>query len=368
MAKELAIDEWNKLHAEIFTTKINVTNSHIECETFCEMNGVEYAFYLVINGITVTKQWYKEEPLCSFRLEHDRTKEHNIVFFVRDKEGKVFKKTEVINQHDVDFMPSCSIDGQSIRCEIDTTQKNGEYAFYLYLNDEEVIKKWYTAEKSVVFEIDDMPINRFEVKYFVRDKEFNVFSKTNGFERHQPRTNTYRARTNFDFFLSFDGEIIYKKVNSENQRFTDKLRAHGGVERFRQILDTVSTSKFSNHVAKGFAIENNGSYKSKYIHGYRLDLLTSIMKEYPSLRLPSNEEREEIKIQCERLILALKEADSVGGLIGDWALHNLIYSDKENCIFNIDLEGFITYNPLPKWADLDQIIEWIEELLSLLRT
>ena len=93
-----------------------------------------------------------------------------------------------------------------------------------------------------------------------------------------------------------------------------------------------------------------------------------MMKEYPSLHLPSDEERGDINIQCERLILALKEQDSAGELIGDWALHNLIYSPTENCIFNIDLEGFITYNPLPKWSNLDQIIDWIEELLSLLAT
>jgi|TARA_B110000211_G_C14021051_1_gene527700 hypothetical protein len=368
MAKEPLMDEFIKPHALDFTTKVKVTTSHVECQTFCDLKNVEYAFYLVVDGITVSKQWYKDEPICSFRLEHDRTKEHSIVFFVRDLEGKIHKKTQTINHHDVDFIPFCSFDGQSIRCKVDTAQKNAEYAFYLYLNNEEVVKKWYTAEKSVVFEIGDAPIHRFEVKYFVRDEELNVFSKTNGFERHQPRTNQHRARTNFDFFLSFDGETIYKKVNPENQHFPDKLHAHGGVERFRQILDTISTSQISNHVAKGFGIENNGSYKSKYIHGYRLDLLASVMKEYPSLHLPSNIERGDIKIQCERLILALKEEDSAGELTGDWALHNLIYSPTENCIFNIDLEGFITYNPLPKWASLDKIIDWIEELLSLLGT
>jgi hypothetical protein len=73
-------------------------------------------------------------------------------------------------------------------------------------------------------------------------------------------------------------------------------------------------------------------------------------------------------VQCERLILALKEADSAGELSGDWALHNLIYSPQENCIFNIDLEGFITYNPLPEWADLGQILTWIENFLIQLES
>ncbi|MDA8588111.1 hypothetical protein N9L41_01210 [Euryarchaeota archaeon] len=368
MAEQSTLEESVNFEEVKFTTKVNVSTNHIECRTFCELKGVEYAFYLVVDGITVSKHWYEDDPVCKFRLDYDRTKHHSVVFFIRDLDGNIQKKTEIIKQHDIDFRPSCSIDGQSIRCEIDTAQKNAEYAFYLYLNNEEVVKKWYTAEKSVVFEIGDAPIHRFEVKYFVRDEELNVFSKTNGFERHQPRTNQHRARTNFDFFLSFDGETIYKKINPENQHFPDKLHAHGGVERFRQILNTISTSQMSNHVAKGFNIENNGSYKSKYIHGYRLDLLASMMKEYPSLHLPSDEEKRDIKIQCERLILALKEEDSAGELIGDWALHNLIYSPTENCIFNIDLEGFITYNPLPKWVNLDQIIDWIEELLILLET
>ena len=368
MAKETPMNEVNKLQAEIFTTEIDVTNSHIICQTFCKMKGAEYAFYLLIDGIAVSKQWYKEEPLCSFRLEHDRTKEHSIVFFVRDGEGNIFKKTEVINQHDVDFTPSCSIEGKSILCKINTSQKNAEYAFYLYLNDEKVIKKWYTYEKSVAFEITDVPIQSFEVKYFVRDERLNVYTKINGFKRHEPRTSIDRSRINFDFFLSTDGEVIYKKVNPENQRFSEKLQAHGGVDRFRQILESHSKTQISNHVAKGFEIENDGSYKSKYIHGYRLDILSSVMNEYPSLNLPSYEERADIKVQCERLILALKDADSARELSGDWALHNLIYSPKENCIFNIDLEGFITYNPLPEWAGLEQILTWIENFLIQLES
>ena len=91
MAKGTPMNEVNKLQTEIFTTEIDVTNSHIICQTFCEMKGAEYAFYLLIDGIAVSKQWYKEEPVCSFRLDHDRTKEHSIVFFVRDGEGDISK-------------------------------------------------------------------------------------------------------------------------------------------------------------------------------------------------------------------------------------------------------------------------------------
>ena len=235
MVEQSTLEESVNIDEVKFTTKVNVSTNHVECRTFCELKGAEYAFYLVVDGITVSKHWYEDDSVCKFRLDYDRTKQHSVVFFIRDLDGNIQKKTEIIKQHDIDFRPSCSIDGQSIRCEIDTTQKHAEYAFYLYLNDEDVIKKWYTAEKSVVFEIDDAPIHRFEVKYFVRDEELNVFSKTNGFERHQPQTNQYRARTNFDFFLSFDDEIIYKKVNPENQRFPP----------FQQIKSVTMSQKVS---------------------------------------------------------------------------------------------------------------------------
>jgi hypothetical protein len=146
------------------------------------------------------------------------------------------------------------------------------------------------------------------------------------------------------------------------------LQDHGGVEQFRQILNSDVSSSISNHITKGFDIENDGSYKSKYIHGYRLDLLSSLIREYQSLNLPSNEERKNIEIQCSKLISALKESAAAEVLIGDWALHNLIYSPQDDCIFNIDLEGFITYNPLPEWANLDQILKWIEEFMVLLES
>ncbi|MDA8832857.1 hypothetical protein N9N12_01435 [Candidatus Poseidoniales archaeon] len=366
MATNTTTENLGKTHQVEFTTEIDVSVNNIYCQVYCADNDVNFAFYLVVDGITTVKRWYKADPNCSFRLEHDRTKEHSVVFFVRDSKGNIFKKTEVINQHYIDFIPSCSIEEKSIRCQIETSQQNTEYAFYLYLNDEKVVKKWYTREKQIVFEMGDAPIQSVEVKYFVRDKKRNIFSKTSGFKRYEPSMNDERSRTNFDFFLSIDGEVIYKKVNLENKRFSDKLRAHGGVDRFRQILKSHTKTQISNHVAKGFEIENDGSYKSKYIHGYRLDLLSSVMNEYPSLNLPSYEERADIKVQCERLILALKEADSAGKLSGDWALHNLIYSPQENCIFNIDLEGFITYNPLPEWADLGQILTWIENFLRQL--
>ena len=62
------------------------------------------------------------------------------------------------------------------------------------------------------------------------------------------------------------------------------------------------------------------------------------------------------------MIEALQNAELRGELCGDWALHNLVYSITYEKIFNIDLEGFMTYDPIPEWANLTKIIQWIHIL------
>ncbi len=135
------------------------------------------------------------------------------------------------------------------------------------------------------------------------------------------------------------------------------------MKRFSQILNgQLFTSQMRNHIIKGFDLESNGSYKSKYINGYRLDLITMLINNYPSLNLPSRLELSQITQQCDVLLESLQDAESSDELCGDWALHNLIYSIEDDIIYNVDLEGFMTYDPLPEWANLEKIAKWIEEI------
>ena len=138
----------------------------------------------------------------------------------------------------------------------------------------------------------------------------------------------------------------------------------GKVERFSKILNgTQFSSKIINHIVKGFDLEHDGSYKSNYIEGYRLDLAVMLPDKYPSLNLPSKLVLEKITQQRDILLDALLDAEIKGELCGDWALHNLIYSTIDDKIYNIDLEGFMTYDPLPEWANLTEINNWINELI-----
>ena len=135
------------------------------------------------------------------------------------------------------------------------------------------------------------------------------------------------------------------------------------MKRFSKILNGKQFySQINNHIVKGFDEEPNGSYKSNYIEGYRLDLIIVIMENYSSSNLLSKLELGKITQQCEILLEALQDAESKGELCGDWALHNLIYSTNDGKIYNIDLEGFMTYDPLPEWANLTKIAKWIEEI------
>ena len=66
--------------------------------------------------------------------------------------------------------------------------------------------------------------------------------------------------------------------------------------------------------------------------------------------------------QCAVLLSQMAVVNSKNQLIGDWALHNLVFSLKYKRIINIDLEGFLFYDPLPEWADYDTIEGWLSNI------
>ena len=346
-----------------FETTINVDVESIDCRIKCDLEDAEFAFYLNIDGENVEQQWYSKENHVIFKLNYDRTKLHTVVFFVRDKAGEIHSKRNDLNQSHIDFIPSFSINKNKLNCSINTSQENLEFAFYLYLNNEKVRQKWYSENNIAEFEIDKSLIEKFEIKYFIRDGEANIFSRSIKYDKLEPEGNSVKTKNQYDFFISNNKKIIYKSINSSNQEFSELLENPGKVESFSKVLKGKQfSSQINNHIVKGFDEEPNGSYKSNYIEGYRLDLVTMIINKFPSLNRPSKLELDKITNQCEILLKALQDAESKGELCGDWALHNLIYSIEDDIIYNIDLEGFMTYDPLPEWANLTEITTWLEKL------
>tara|TARA_B110000008_G_scaffold279563_1_gene327226 strand:+ start:834 stop:1811 length:978 start_codon:yes stop_codon:yes gene_type:complete len=319
-----------------------------------------FAFYLNIDGENVEQQWYGTQSYAIFNLNYDRIKPHTVIFFVKDKTGEIHSKSINLNQFEIDFIPSFNITKNKLNCSINTSQENLEFAFYLYLNNEKVRQKWYSENNFAEFEIDKSIIEEFEIKYFIRDSEANIFSRSIRYDKLEPEGNAVKTKNQYDFFISHHKKTIYKSINSSNHELSELLEKPGKMERFSKILTGKQfSSQIINHIVKGFDLEPDGSYKSNYIEGYRLDLALILPDKYPSLNLPSKLELEKITQQREVLLDALQDAELKGELCGDWALHNLIYSTTDDKIYNIDLEGFMTYDPFPEWANLEKITEWL---------
>ncbi len=176
-----------------------------------------------------------------------------------------------------------------------------------------------------------------------------------GFRRYFPLQNENRVNNKYDFYISADENIIYKNNNHSSPAFNTLISNKDSFERFEKILNgSIFEEVLRQHICNGFDLETDGSYKSRFMHGYRLDLIHTYDLSEEKLKI--------VHQQCELLIENLKNLDSKCELFGDWALHNLVFSLENQCIMNIDLEGFLTYDPLPNWANRAVIIQWIKEI------
>ena len=177
-----------------------------------------------------------------------------------------------------------------------------------------------------------------------------------GFREYVPVQNPQKVRNAFDFFISEDESIIYKRNNYSNEKFSELIKSQGSFNEFKKVLDgSFFSSCVSGHIPNGYDLESDGSHKMKFLHGCRLDLIESYDLDPISAKLILN--------QVINLLNCLAKANEEDDLFGDWATHNLVYSFELNSIFNIDLEGFMTYRPLPVWADYNAIERWLNSII-----
>ena len=177
----------------------------------------------------------------------------------------------------------------------------------------------------------------------------------NVFRRFFPEKNASKKNEGYDFFISSDESVLYKKNNFNNPKILEIVSGNGKKERYCGILDgRLIPNILRKHVCRGYDLEEDGSYKSEFIHGVRLDLIHS--------KAINDDIKSKIIVQREELLSNLKYIASQNQLTGDWALHNLIYSYRYDCIINIDLEGFVSYDPLPPWADYMHIEQWLSSI------
>lgn len=177
------------------------------------------------------------------------------------------------------------------------------------------------------------------------------------FRKYYPVRNPQKANNSFDFLISNDESVIYKRNNNSSEIFSELMKDKKTFEDFENILSgSLFTPEMSSHICKGFDLELDGSYKMKFLHGYRLDMLESYELDSSMINL--------IIKQIEILLNSLAKANEANDFFGDWAAHNLVYSFEFSSIFNIDLEGFLMYRPLPEWADYNTVEEWLKSIIT----
>lgn len=158
----------------------------------------------------------------------------------------------------------------------------------------------------------------------------------------------------FNIYINNDNTIVYKVINNTKLgiKLKKSIQTDDNFNIYKKILENAHKKSY-NHTIPVFDIERNGSYKSKYIDGYRIDKLNKSINK--------NLLKKIIK-QINILKKDLHNNEKI--LSGDWALHNLIYSIEDDKIYNVDIEGFYTYQKIPEWITMDLFNYAIDDLLD----
>lgn len=158
----------------------------------------------------------------------------------------------------------------------------------------------------------------------------------------------------FDIFIK-DNVIIKKiKNNRLGEIMIKKLKNKNNFIKYKKIIENSYKNKYyGKYTIKGYNIENDGSYSCDYIEGYRLDKIKDI-------------DNINILVKIKKQIINLQKDfnNNKNYLAGDWALHNLVYCISDDRIYNIDLEGFYSYQKLPDWGSINKINEWINNVVK----
>jgi|ETNmetMinimDraft_31_1059906.scaffolds.fasta_scaffold07637_4 hypothetical protein len=154
--------------------------------------------------------------------------------------------------------------------------------------------------------------------------------------------------SSFDIYINDTKQIIYKKVKRKKVKRHSRFNlCKKDFHEYKNIILDIHNQNFC--AIKGFDVEDDGSYKCKYIDGFTLY---------------------QIRKYCKKDINIIKEKSNIINSLenfkseffkkknrsGDWHINNLIYSLEDKKIYNIDLEGYFTYK---SGINNDRINVWI---------
>ncbi len=171
--------------------------------------------------------------------------------------------------------------------------------------------------------------------------------------------NSIYGREKFEIYINKDKTVVYKKNNKNSlwgNQLTSSLKDNNNYQKYKNFIEnTIYQSYIGKHVIKGYNVEPDGSYKSKYVDGYRLDRIDNSIDDGTLNKIIT---------QINKLKNVLNEANSKSTLGGDWPLHNLIYSIKDDIIYNVDLEGFFSYQNPAYENNIKHINEWLDSSIT----
>jgi hypothetical protein len=154
--------------------------------------------------------------------------------------------------------------------------------------------------------------------------------------------------------------------NAFSHELIQRLKLPGQFARYQTVLSSLQNDPWlRNHSVKVWNIRRHGGYSSEYVDGvnlaqYRDEFVTSE-------QLLSQQQHRSLVQAIVDLLSDLKGYhEEHGKLIGDWQLHNLIYSHESKTIVNVDAEGFFSYRGGRYESNLSFIEDNLRSLAELL--
>lgn len=139
------------------------------------------------------------------------------------------------------------------------------------------------------------------------------------------------------------------KIPTGKNQFSDglirSLRCTENCSRYcHQISNASRLPHIGKHILTPIHIRKDGGYVSPFVKGISLAEVQRRILMGDHKTLAQGNYATDLDVAIGELMSSLRVFSSMEReLTGDWALHNLVFSFQDKCIYNVDLEGFFTY-------------------------
>lgn len=169
------------------------------------------------------------------------------------------------------------------------------------------------------------------------------------------------------FNITYNNNIVIKELNKTNiysNKISNSLKNPKEFIKYKNaVINSNKLHLIGKNIGQAINVEDNGNYSMYFVKGYNLmDLLSKNHRLCKKAGWISKELKLE-KNLCKKILSCLIHLEinlnkfvKINKLSGDWFLHNLIYNKEKHEIFNVDLEGFYTYNGDSPMCDLKKYI------------